>query len=80
MKGYDTIKSGNARRAREWSDVEMEDIARGDFLRALDKAGIQLTYFESDFLHDFFCARLNWWTPRRRATCDEMRKQYGGRL
>jgi hypothetical protein len=82
---YDTIKSRNRRAGKNWgvqspSQGELlEDVARGNFLRQLDRADIEVTDFEADFIESFLSNKsLNWWTPGRRATCDKMRHTYGG--
>lgn len=56
-----------------------EDRARGEFLRSL--RGAELAPFEMDFVSGFLgCLtpknELAWWTPRRRATADEMRRKH----
>jgi hypothetical protein len=82
---YDTLKSRNRRAGKDWAahdqELLMEDIERGNFLRKLDFADIEITDFEARFIENFLSNKsLNWWTPGRRTTCDQMRQSYKGRL
>lgn len=83
---YDTTANRNRRSAREWAKTPdqktlLEDVERGAFLRKLDAAPFEVTAFEAEFIESFFAnTSLNWWTLRRRETCDKMRKAYTGRL
>ena len=61
------------------------DVARGEFLRKLDYAPFDVTEFEMNFIENFLgCLgtkqQLAFWTPRRRATVDEMMQRYAARL
>lgn len=83
---YDTSRDRNRRDGKNWQSTEiqqelLDDVERGSFLRDLDRAPFEVTNFEADFVNSFLTnTHLNWWTERRRETCDKMRKQYQGRL
>ena len=80
---YDPSIIRNRQSARDWELAE--DVKRVTFLRALDRSTLGITDFEREFMNNYFEDHyadwsLNWWTPRRREVCDEMRKKYGGAL
>ena len=74
---YDKSIDRNRTTARRLDQVE--DRARESFLRLLARAEFEVTDFEAKFLNSFLAGPW-FWTESRRATCDKMRKTYGGRL
>ena len=64
--------------------LEIEDVGRTEFMRALDASDLEVTEWEAKFLGTFkeHVNPQNFWigSPGRRRSADNMRKSYGPRL